>query len=347
MATQNHQCHEQSADRRLLKGSKGKYCNTLYIENNNDTFEDIPIIAEGRLTGCRLGVFLKQDIENPVILPLYPSSPLNTNYPLKNFKKYQTLEFPMYSLDTAAVKVMKTLATVGSGVPVMAFEIPRNLDFLKVHWRRWMPYYEECTDIRILNDDNLASIDDGSLFTLLPSEQLPVEKLAIDPDMLYEIYSKFFIPKIKIKQPNVISKESVRAPCVIKVPISQGQRGVKIATTDREIFEYEEWTKKQGWKEELMYQELLTDTIADRSVQTYIHKDGSVNIGGFSSQTFASNTDVWNGGTYSKTPEDEAENFRMINFLQPVLKSSMRWVTLVTFVLTSWKHVTESYSWSI
>ncbi|CAH1803042.1 unnamed protein product, partial [Owenia fusiformis] len=155
----------------------------------------------------------------------------------KNLKKY---------LDSAAVRAMKTIATIGSGVPVFVFEIPRNLDLLKAHWSRWMPYYKECTDIRILNDDNLAKIDDGSLFSLHPCEQIPTQKYTINPDTLYEIYSKAFIPKIRIKQPRGMNKKEAKAPCVIKVPVAQGRDGVKIATTDREIYEYEEWVMKQG-----------------------------------------------------------------------------------------------------
>ncbi|CAH1782433.1 unnamed protein product, partial [Owenia fusiformis] len=291
----------------------------LYQNGNN--FCDMPTIADGRLTKCRLGDFLKQDIKNPVILPLYPSSQNHTNYPLKNLKKYQTMEFPFYSFDTAAVKAMKTIATIGSGVPVIVFEIPRNLDSLKAHWKRWMPYYEECTDIRLFNDDNLAKIDDGSLFTLIPCEQIPAQKHTMDPDTFYEIYSKAFIPKIKINQPVDMKKENANAPCVIKVPVSQTRGGVKIAITDQEIHEYEEWVVEHGWKEGLIYQELLTDVIADRGVQLYIHKDGSVSLGGFNNQTFSScSAKIWIGGIFYRTPKEDKINLRMVKFLQPAIK---------------------------
>ncbi|CAH1782418.1 unnamed protein product [Owenia fusiformis] len=303
----NNPCLEQSAGPRMVKG---------------DNFCDMPTIADGRLTRCRLGDFLKQDIKNPVILPLYPSSQNHTKYPLKNLKKYQTMEFPFYSFDTAAVKAMKTIATIGSGVPVIVFEIPRNLDSLKAHWKRWMPYYEECTDIRLFNDDNLAKIDDGSLFTLLPCEQIPAQKHTMNPDTFYEIYSKAFIPKVKINQPVDMNKSEAKAPCVIKMPVSQTRCGVKIAKTDQEIQEYEEWVVKYGWKEGLIYQELLTDVIADRGVQLYIHKDGSVSLGGFSNQTFGrcAAEIIWNGGIFYRNLEEDKVNLRMVKFLQPAIK---------------------------
>ncbi|CAH1797976.1 unnamed protein product [Owenia fusiformis] len=286
-----------------------------------DNFCKMSIIADGRLTRCRLGDFLKQDIANPVVFTMYPSSALNTNYPLKNLKKYQTMEFPFYSFDSAAVWAMVTIATIGSEVPVMVLEIPRNLDSLKAHWSRWMPYYEECTDIRVLNDDNLAKVDDGSLFTQMPCEQISDQKYTINPDTFYEIYSKAFIPKIKIKQPRDMVRKEAKAPCVIKVPVAAGSDGVKIATTDREILEYEERVMKMGWKGELVFQERLTDVIGDRGVQLYIHKDGSVNLGGFSNQTFSSSpARNWTGGIFYRTPEEEKINLRMVKFLQPAIK---------------------------
>ncbi|CAH1787706.1 unnamed protein product [Owenia fusiformis] len=306
MESKNNRYIEQSAGHQMVK---------------DDNFCDMPIIADGRLTRCRLGDFLKQDITNPVVLAMYPTSALNTNYPLKNLKKYQKMEYPSNSFDTAAVSVMRIIATIGSGVPVLAFEIPKNLNSLEAHWRRWMPYYEECTDIRILNHENLAKIDDGSLFTLFPCEQIPAQKHAINPDTFYEIYSKTFIPKIKIKQPRDMTKKEANAPCVIKIPIAGGSEGVKIATTDQEILEYEEWVKKVGWTGDLVYQELLTDVIADRGVQVYIHKDGSVKLGGFSNQTYSScSARNWNGGIFYRTPEEDEVNLRMLRFLQPAIK---------------------------
>ncbi|CAH1801452.1 unnamed protein product [Owenia fusiformis] len=287
----------------------------------NDTINlvDKPAIASGRLTRCRMGDFLKQDIENPVVLPLYPSSQHHTNYPLKNLKMYQTMEFPFYSFDTAAVKAMKTIATIGSEVPVVVFEIPRNLDSLKLHWSRWMPYYKECTDIRLLNDDNLAKIDDGSLFTLLPCEQIPAQKHTIDPDTFYEIYSKAFIPKIEIKQPRDMNKKEAKAPCVIKVPVSQGGTGVNIVTTDREILEYEECVAKRDWKGELIYQELLTDIVADRGIQAYLRKDGSVHLGCTYVPSF-NDSGKWSGAIYYSTQEVDPTSLRLIRFCQPALK---------------------------
>lgn len=248
------------------------------------------------------GSLIKKDLKDAYYLPSWPSSHL-PGYRFYNDKKYRVFDCPPPSKAfTHFLFPFRNVPTAGDEVPILLDHQPPW--YLKRHWKKWLPAFPTA-DIKTidegLEDDVVPIVTAGAM------QAIPDDKHSVDPDVLYRLQLKSCIPEIGLPCPKHFANENaVSFPCIVKVDQSWSGRGNQLAKNKNELSGIlKEIREEYGWKDTIVYQEIVEGIREVPSFQFHLHKNGEVywigtTCGGFKGFSWCSAVVDWDKQEYYK-----------------------------------------------
>ena len=160
-------------------------------------------------TTLTFGNLFQQDLPQACIFPIMPNS-LDAKSSLKS-EKYRIFNIPATSKSVRCLASLRCVCVAGNELPILVHQLPH--EFLFNHWKKWCPNYVDPV-VKTIEEE----IEGNLLFiTLFPTEEIPVEKHAIDPETHYSILEKIAIADTGAPHPKYFQEDNVEFPCMIKV----------------------------------------------------------------------------------------------------------------------------------
>ncbi|XP_031562920.1 uncharacterized protein LOC116298551 [Actinia tenebrosa] len=266
-----------------------------------------------KLKPITIGSLIKKDLNDSYFLPAFPSS-YSPGYRFNNDKKYRVYDCPPPS------KVYSTVIYPSGFLPTVGDEVATLIDydppeFLLRHWKTWLPAFPTA---------RLKTVDEGLKDDLLivtngPIQSIPVHKHSIDPDVHYQILRKSSLLDIDAPSPKNLTQENLSFPCVVKVDISWCGQGGCVVHNAKDLNDVlKEIRQENGWKDTIIFQEMIQGIKEVPSFQFYLQKSGDVHwigtsVGGFDGL-------VWTGSVVDWNKQDYYKNLVYDEFVVPVVK---------------------------
>ena len=259
-----------------------------------------------------VGQLIKKDLKKAYFFPTFGSSYCK-NFRFLNKNKYRIYDYPPKHLTHVEVFCpQENFCTAGNEIPVLTDHPPP--EFLQQHWTKWLPVFPLANYINIddgLKDPNIPIV------TCFAFEGIPKNKHSFDPNVLYNLQLKSTIPKIGVPCPRYMDENNVEFPCVVKADLSFCGFGTRSAYNRDELSALvQEMRENHGWRDKIIYQELLREVKQVLCSIFYLQKSGEVvwlgtNLGLF--RGFE-----WEGLIYDWDKQDEERNLVYDDFVVPI-----------------------------
>lgn len=273
-----------------------------------------------------VGSLIKKDLNESYFLPAFPSS-YSPGYRFHNDKKYRVYDCPPPStVYNTVIYPSGFLPTAGDEVTILIDYNPPK--FLLQHWKTWLPDFPSARLKTV--DEGLK--DDLLIVTNAPIESIPKHKHSINPDVHYELLRKSSVLDIDAPSPKNLSQENLIYPCVVKVDISWCGQGGLIVHNARDLNDFVKKIREDnGWKDTIIFQEMIQGIKEVPSFQFYLQKSGDVHWVGTSFGGFDGL--VWTGSIIDWDKQDDYKSLVYDQFTVPVAKylHKQGYFGLVTF----------------
>ena len=273
-----------------------------------------------------IGSLIKKDLKEAYFLPQKPSS-YGKGYRFMNDKKYRLFDYPPCSLSFCRIlSPFRQLPAAGNEIPIIMECKPES--YLQQHWKQCLPAFPPVV-VKSL-DEGLQ--DDVPVVTTAAFQGIPKDKHSVDPDILYEVQLKSSILHIEAPTPRHMDENAISFPCMVKVDLSSGGLGNSLVKNEAELSD----TLRQirdvcGWKEGIVFQELIAGVREVPSFQFYLHKSGEIFWIGTTSEGF--NGYSWTSGAVDWDRQEDYEQLAYEDFTLPIKKylQERGYFGLVTF----------------
>ena len=274
-----------------------------------------------------IGSLIKKDLKDAYFLPSRPSTHTREAYRFINDKKYHVYDFPPPPLHfNQRCFPFRNIPTAGDEVAVLLdFPPPK---YLKRHWKKWLTAFPTAN----LKPIDQGLLDDVPIVTTSALQGIPEMKHSVDPDVLYEVQLKRVIPEIGVPCPAHMEENAVECPCVVKVDQSWSGRGTLLADNKQELSAIlKEIRDENGWKESIIFQEVIQGIKEVPSFQFHLHKSGEIYWVGTTCGAFTGCN--WTSCEVDWDAQDYYKNLVWDKFTLPITKYLLKkgYFGLVTF----------------
>lgn len=233
---------------------------------------------------------------------------------LKNVFLYQIYDYPAWS-QTFIEEIFPQLfyCVAGDDLPVLTDHPPP--EFLRQHWQKWLPAFRAAKFINIdegLKNDGIPIVTNGAF------EGIPRWKHSVDPDVLQRIQSKSAISEIDVQSPRYMDENNLEFPCVLKVDLSYAANGNFLIKGAKELSNVLQEIRGNGWKGNVVLQELIPDAKEVVSTTFYLKKTGDVKWIGANKGNFTGFK--WNSMSFNWNEQEDLKNLVYDEFLIPISK---------------------------
>lgn len=219
-----------------------------------------------------IGSLYKKDLKDAYFLPSWPSTFIQEEYRFYNDLKYKLYDWPpesrAYQLSSYP---FRHLPAAGNEIPVL-MDIPPP-SYLVNHWKTWLP---------AIPLPNVKSIDEGlrdevPIITVTAIQDIPADKQSIHPDIMHKLQLKSTIAEIGVPYPLYMNESNIQYPCIIKIDHSCSGLGTTTAKNKDELAAaLNEIREEHGWKEGVVFQEVIRDVKEVPSFQFHLHRSGEI-----------------------------------------------------------------------